>query len=123
MDWSKTRKVKVNVLNNSKPIYLRTFSRDRLLDAGIHALFALQEKTDRVVTIVGSREDIEELKPRVDGIKVRLMNFQKANHAKHMGLLLMIEPEGQADMRRMFDLVERIKPDTVGYQTVGGSND
>ena len=118
MDWSKTRKAKVSPFRDTPPIYLRIFSRRRSSDVALHALLSLKEDPDKMVTITGSHAYVEEVKPLVEGHKVRLLNFQKAVHAAHQGLLLVAEPESQPDMRRMFDLVTQIKADIAEQKDI-----
>ena len=118
MDWSKTRKLRVSPFRDTPPVYVRTFSESRASDISLHALLSLHTDPDRMVTVVGSSTYVEKVKDILGEHKIRLMNLQKAVHAKHQGLLLVAEPKGQADLRKMFDLIESIKEDTVRFQEI-----
>lgn len=114
MDWTKTRKAQL--FRNSSPIYLRVFGRElpqRGTIIGVHALMALEHEAGKLITIVGSTNDVGELKDIVGNCKVRLLNFQKALRAKHHGLLLISEPSETPDVERMVELLDRIKQDVA----------
>jgi len=111
MDWNKTRKVRVNPFKAEPNIELRVFGpySARTVDMCLHTRFAISHSNHNMVTVVGTKAYLSELQEELGGTGARLLNFQKAVHAKHSGLLLIAEPDNQADVERMEQLLRGVK--------------
>ncbi len=111
MDWNKTRKVRVNPFKEEPTIELRVFGpyASRTTDMCVHVQFAVNKGSDDMITVVGTKSYLAELQERLGSTPARLLNFQKAVHAKHSGLLLVAEPDNQADVERMEQLLRGVK--------------